>query len=198
MTSSTILTQYIWNTKYGIITFPSVAGGEERRIYEGVKYARTPCYRSNLKGSHFRISSLQQGPPVVNILGQKKCFTGVSRSQFSSVQFSHSVLSDSLRPHESQHARPPCPPWNLWTAHHISLLKVEANSFAWSRGPWGLLEAMGNILNEDPDKPVGSNFLDVIIVQFYANHLLTKKQFLHFYKRLCRLINQLWRLINFT
>ena len=28
---------------------------------------------------------------------------------FSSVQFSHSVVSDSLRPHESQHARPPCP-----------------------------------------------------------------------------------------
>ena len=29
--------------------------------------------------------------------------------QFSSVQFSHSVVSDCLRPHESQHARPPCP-----------------------------------------------------------------------------------------
>ena len=27
----------------------------------------------------------------------------------SSVQFSHSVVSDSLRPHESRHARPPCP-----------------------------------------------------------------------------------------
>ena len=27
----------------------------------------------------------------------------------SSVQFSHSVMSNSLRPHESQHARPPCP-----------------------------------------------------------------------------------------
>ena len=27
----------------------------------------------------------------------------------SSVQFSHSVLSDYLRPHESQHARSPCP-----------------------------------------------------------------------------------------
>ena len=26
-----------------------------------------------------------------------------------SVQFSHSVVSDSLRLHESQHARPPCP-----------------------------------------------------------------------------------------
>ena len=25
------------------------------------------------------------------------------------VQFSHSVVSDSLRPHELQHARPPCP-----------------------------------------------------------------------------------------
>ena len=30
-------------------------------------------------------------------------------SLFSSVQFSCSVVSDSLRPHESQHARPPCP-----------------------------------------------------------------------------------------
>ena len=28
---------------------------------------------------------------------------------FQSVQFSCSVVSDSLRPHESQHARPPCP-----------------------------------------------------------------------------------------
>ena len=26
-----------------------------------------------------------------------------------SVQFSHSVVSDSLQPHESQHARPLCP-----------------------------------------------------------------------------------------
>ena len=29
--------------------------------------------------------------------------------QFSSVQFSSSVVSDSLWPHELQHARPPCP-----------------------------------------------------------------------------------------
>ena len=28
---------------------------------------------------------------------------------FSSVQFSRSVMSDSLQPHESKHARPPCP-----------------------------------------------------------------------------------------
>ena len=29
--------------------------------------------------------------------------------QFSQYQFSHSVVSNSLRPHELQHARPPCP-----------------------------------------------------------------------------------------
>ena len=28
---------------------------------------------------------------------------------YSSVQFTRSVVSDSLRPHEPQHARPPCP-----------------------------------------------------------------------------------------
>ena len=32
-----------------------------------------------------------------------------SNRETSSVQFSHSVLSDSLRPHELKHARPPCP-----------------------------------------------------------------------------------------
>jgi len=37
----------------------------------------------------------------------KHAFTCMS--SFSSVQFSRSVMSDSLWPHESQHARPPCP-----------------------------------------------------------------------------------------
>ena len=37
------------------------------------------------------------------------CVCLLSRFQFSSVQFSRSVVSDSLWPHESQHARPPCP-----------------------------------------------------------------------------------------
>ena len=31
------------------------------------------------------------------------------QSLLSSVQFSRSVVSDSMRPHEPQHARPPCP-----------------------------------------------------------------------------------------
>ena len=36
------------------------------------------------------------------VLGRGPC-------AISSVQFSRSVVSDSLQPHESQHARPPCP-----------------------------------------------------------------------------------------
>ena len=50
-------------------------------------------------------------------MGQRKLLTQVSEGGrrvapspvFSSVQFSHSVVSDSLQPHESQHTRPPCP-----------------------------------------------------------------------------------------
>ena len=34
---------------------------------------------------------------------------GLTRLPFSSVQFSRSVVSNSLWPHELQHARPPCP-----------------------------------------------------------------------------------------
>ena len=33
----------------------------------------------------------------------------IQNNEFSSVQFSRSIVSDSLRPHESQHTRPPCP-----------------------------------------------------------------------------------------
>ena len=45
---------------------------------------------------------------VLNIRG-KRYLVEVLGHQFSSVQFSRSVVSDSLRPHESQHARPPYP-----------------------------------------------------------------------------------------
>ena len=44
------------------------------------------------------IDSSPPGSPVPGILQARTLY-----------QFSHSVMSDSLRPHESQHARPPCP-----------------------------------------------------------------------------------------
>ena len=37
---------------------------------------------------------------------ENECFC---LKDISSVQFSHSLVSDSLQPHEPQHARPPCP-----------------------------------------------------------------------------------------
>ena len=43
-------------------------------------------------------------------LSDIQCFKiHVSNILFSSVQFSHSVMSNSLQPHESQHFRRPCP-----------------------------------------------------------------------------------------
>ena len=58
----------------------------------------------------------------------------------SSVQFSHSVMSDSLQPHEPQHARPPCPsptpgvypnpcPLSRWCHPTISSSSVVPFSF---------------------------------------------------------------------
>ena len=58
---------------------------------------------------------------------------------FSSVQFSRSVVSDTLWPHESQHARPPCPsptpgvhsdswPSSLWCHPAISSSVVPFSS----------------------------------------------------------------------
>ena len=42
-----------------------------------------------------------------------------------SVQFSRSVMSDSLKPHESQHARPPCPsPTNSQSL--LKLMPIES------------------------------------------------------------------------
>ena len=39
----------------------------------------------------------------------KQIYRTNGKEYISSVQFSHSVVSNSLRTHESQHARPPCP-----------------------------------------------------------------------------------------
>ena len=69
-------------------------------------------------------------------------------SEFSSVQFSHSVVSDSLQPHESQHARPSCPsptpggypnscPSSWWCHPVISSSVVPFSSCPQSLPAWG-------------------------------------------------------------
>ena len=57
-------------------------------------------------GCHFLIQCMKVKSESEVI---QSCPTLHLESGFSSVQFSRSVVSDSLRPHESQHARPPCP-----------------------------------------------------------------------------------------
>ena len=56
----------------------------------------------------------RRNPPVGdNISWGRHCGRQYGGS-FSSVQFIRSVVSDSLRPHELQHTRPPCPSPTLW------------------------------------------------------------------------------------
>ena len=59
------------------------------------------------------ISRFRHGPnscqKCVNLLSVNLPWSLESMNAFSSVQFSRSVVSDSLRPDGLQHARPPCP-----------------------------------------------------------------------------------------
>ena len=48
-------------------------------------------------------------PPELNVFILIVIHYSPTLPQFNSVQFTCSVMSDSLRPHELQHARPPCP-----------------------------------------------------------------------------------------
>ena len=47
--------------------------------------------------------------PCIRTTQQHEITSVANCLSISSVQFSRSVVSDCLRPHESQHARPPCP-----------------------------------------------------------------------------------------
>ena len=73
----------------------------------------------------------------------KKPVVHMNNGVFSSVQFSLSVVSDSLQPHESQHARPPCPllspgvhsnscPLSPWCHPAISSSVVPFSSYSQS------------------------------------------------------------------
>jgi len=63
--------------------------------------------------THSKGSDVLWGSQLINIQESCKrflnCWYVEMDNPFSSVQFSHSVMSDFLRPHEPQHARPPCP-----------------------------------------------------------------------------------------
>ena len=62
-----------------------------------------------LSASSLRKTHLKDSVPFSR--GHAQAAFSWERVQFSSVQFSHSVLSNSLWLHVLQHARPPCPIW---------------------------------------------------------------------------------------
>ena len=66
-----------------------------------VHHALPPAW--SLSSSHLALNQDRQS--------QRPLWPEGSRESMcvKSVQFSHSAVSDSLRPHESQHTRPPCP-----------------------------------------------------------------------------------------
>ena len=74
--------------------------------YQRHCYGRWFYYTSYIASSDIYIHSLNCHKSDIRYSVILLIFSSV---QFSSVQFSPSVMSDSLRPHESQHARPPCP-----------------------------------------------------------------------------------------
>ena len=88
----------------------------------GAQYATGDQWRNNFRKNE-GMEPKQKHHPVVDMTGDRsmvRCYKeqycigswnvrSMNQGKFSSVQFSHSVVSDSLRTHESQHARPPCP-----------------------------------------------------------------------------------------
>ena len=63
-------------------------------------------YLCCLQETHFR----SKDTPRLKLRGQKRYSVQIEiKTKLESAQFSRSVVSNSLRPHESQHARPPYP-----------------------------------------------------------------------------------------
>ena len=62
-------------------------------------------FRATFKAQRWEVHSCLQTWGI----SPKSSTPNSNTPQFSSVQYSRSVVSDSLWPHELQHARPPCP-----------------------------------------------------------------------------------------
>ena len=62
-------------------------------------------------GCHFLLQGifLTKGSNLLLLHCRQIVYCSATRKGHGEVQFSHSVVSDSLRPHESQYTRPPCP-----------------------------------------------------------------------------------------
>jgi len=66
-------------------------------------------WKSWLKTQHSKTKIMASSPITSRQIDEETVETVSDFILFSSVQFRHSVVSNSLRPHEPQHTRPPCP-----------------------------------------------------------------------------------------
>ena len=96
------------------LDFPGGSAGKETTCNAGDLGSIPGLGRSPGEGKSYPISILAWRIPwTIQSMGSKRVghdwvtFT-FYLVQFSSVHFSRSIMSDSLRPHGSQHARPPC------------------------------------------------------------------------------------------
>ena len=105
--------QSIFARNYASILDPILDKEDDLNLF------RCMLYHSNTRGCHDLVAhwclSLgnfvdcsSQGSSVHGIFPRQEYWSGLPFT-FPSFQFSHSVMSNSLWPHESQHVRPPCP-----------------------------------------------------------------------------------------
>ena len=86
------------------VAMPSSGGSSQPRDRTHVS-----CM-SCIAGGLFIHWAPREAPDIcIHIADSQQRLTQNCKASISSVQFSCSVVSDSSRPHESQHARPPCP-----------------------------------------------------------------------------------------
>ena len=81
----------------------------QRQKYRSMEHNRKPRDKStNLRTPYLQQRrqeyTMEKRQPLLKVVLRK-----LVNHLFSSVQFSRSVMSNSLRPHKLQHARPPCP-----------------------------------------------------------------------------------------
>ena len=86
------------NFNYYCSSFPSISKYKTFNLQEKI---------SILQGQAREVSCMASQPLARGC--HEKQWLQIFINQFSSVQFSCSVVSDSLRPNELQHASPPCP-----------------------------------------------------------------------------------------
>ena len=103
----------ILSTHTYIYTFVCISTKARTHTYMKSLWGTNMAYQRNrfLRKVLYTVGS-ERAKININILGAR--YFAMLQSifippQFSSVHFSRWVVSDSLRPHESQHARPPCP-----------------------------------------------------------------------------------------